>query len=107
MIFPLQMIGVLRITGNYSQIGNFSVNLHFFIFSDVNLHLIQSALPFTSLAISVHSTSVLRGEEADVRIKWLCVKREKEGGKERERHKGEKREGGRTGQEMWRGPATF
>lgn len=86
--------------------------MHFFIFSDVvNLHLTQSALSFTSLAISVHSASVLRGEEADVRIRWLCGKRGREGRKERKRHKEEKREGGRrtevTGQDMWRGPATF
>ena len=79
------------------------------MFSDVDLHLTQPALPFIfgSLGSCSHSMSVLQGEEVDVRIKsgsdWTEVGRkgEKESGRgergERGREEGEQEF---TGQEF-------
>lgn len=59
----------------------------------------------------MRSFSVWGGEEVGVRIKWICGEGGKKGGKERERkgdrEKGKGRRTEATGQDMWRGPATF
>lgn len=101
MIFPLQMIRVLRVTGNHSKISSFTLVWICISSSSVMLIFILLnllyPLPEAPLAISVYSISVLGNEEVDIRIKWISKEREREAGKERKRAKEEGREGGKQG----------